>query len=61
MVIYEVEDKDLQSQHSLAEKYGDEVPDESVMKNVHSIAPRPLYSNIKVHHLQLLKGSFSDN
>jgi hypothetical protein len=23
---------------------------------MHSIAPRPLYSNIKVHHLQFVKG-----
>ena len=42
MVNYEVEGKDLQSKPSLAEKYVDENPDASVMKNMHSIAPRPL-------------------
>ena len=32
---YKVEDKDLQTKHSWADKYGDEVPGESVVTNMH--------------------------
>ena len=53
---YEVEDEDLQTNNSWTDKYGDGTPVESEVKNVHSVAPRPLYSNIKVHHLQFMKG-----
>ena len=56
MVNYE--DKDLRSKYSLAEKYGDEVSDASVMDNMYSIAQKPLYSNRKVLHLQFVKGSW---
>ena len=52
MLNYEVED--LQTNHSWTDKYGDGSSVESVMKNMNSI--RPLYSNIKVHHLQFVKG-----
>ena len=58
MLNYEVEGEveDLQTNHSWTDEYVDGTLVESVMKNIHSIAPRPLYSNIKVHHLQFVKG-----
>ena len=49
-------DQDLRTNQSWTDKHGDVNPDQSVMKNIHSIAPRPLYSNIKVHNLQFVKG-----
>ena len=49
-------DQDLRTNQSWTDKHGDVNPVQNVMKNMHSIAPRPLYSNIKVHHLQFVKG-----
>ena len=56
MLNYKVRDQDLGTKHSWTDKYDDRSPVHSVMRNMHCIASKPLYSSIKVHHLQFVKG-----
>jgi len=53
---FQNDDQFLQIVHSNADNHSDETPLKGAVKKVQTNSSKPLYSNIKVHHLKFVKG-----